>query len=1087
MVVGWRNIAMKFNKQQQLAIDTIDENVCLVAGAGTGKTAVLTQRFINIIKNSKFSPLEAMESILAITFTEKATEEMLSRIGKTINEMGSVEDSLAELENYVPFANVSTIDSFCMGIIQENSLKIGLNPNFEIMPEYLAKSMLKEITEDTLGERLESGSILSEIMIDLKKNRIKNISGLFINAYKFIVNKGYDFDSLLSQTIKFYNNSSDHVISDIEFIEEIIQLFYTFKANKIFDNRNKNAVAFLSKLESMDFQNEDFSRNSRIELCIELNEILTKLTRASYEDYKDILEKSNSIIMVYEYENVVFYKEIISILKEIDTRFRKHKLTEGKLEFSDLIYYATKILEDKGILRTYQNKFQYVMVDEYQDTNYNQKNLIYKLCSINNKLDRRNLFVVGDPKQSIYGFRGSDLRVFNETVEDIRSLGGELILLSENYRSSEELVGFANSLFSELMGENYSPLVASTALEKIPVELIGNDEQQSDEAERIARRVQTLISEGYKYGAIAILFRSSTKLKILEDTFNRYNIPYINPKSKEFFNKREILDIILFLKFVDTPEDNESLYGLLRSYFFLLDDDSIYKILKSKDAYLYENLFIYDGEDKKINRAKEILQRALSIANEVNVYELLSSFISDTGYYELLSAITNTPQAIENVRKFEDLVLDYVSIYSGFINQFLDYYYDISSEDTNEAMVDLGDEAVKFMTIHASKGLEFPVVILYDGGSVGKSSGSRGGIRISPDLGIGVVLKNMTLLSDKIKEQLNIEDEEESNRVLYVAFTRAKERFILVEPTNISKGSFYKKLTSSDYAFDKKLELQSINRLNIETKKIVTDESLISERSVKFTNSISKSSISAYSVYKRCPREYFYSYKLKLGDIDHLKAEDSKFEELELENVEGPKGAILGTIVHELISDYNMEENIDSKIRDALSTHGYENDEAHISLVKKFIDNYISNYYRGKKLQEYAFMQKLDNGYLVGSVDEIRFKADGSIEIIDFKTNKVNNLKKLTESYKPQMLLYSKVVHDLYGEYPKPAVLHFLETNEIVNIEIKDDEIEQLTIDLNSFLSFTSNNDNIDEYQCVDTCNEYCKYLEFCDRKNKDE
>lgn len=1085
-----RSSAVSFNIEQAKAIETINKNVGLVAGAGTGKTLVLINRFVNIIEKSNKSPLEAMESILAITFTEKATKEMLSRVDSLIRELAVKDSKYLELEKYIPFANISTIDSFCMEIIRENSLKIGLNPEFGIMEEYEGKSILNDIAEEILSERLKTSQFLSELMISKNKNRIRNISEIFIKAYTKVVGKGYDIYDLLEQTKKYYGDV--HIkIESKTFIEEIQRIFQELSDLKMINKGNKKAYAILDSVNELDMDNHIFSREDAGNLCSKLKVELQKPKKVDKSVLTDSFKIFDNFIFGYEVNDVALYEEIVDILNEIDIKFKGYKLKEGKLQFSDLIYYANKILDYPDILSSYQNNIQYVMVDEFQDTNYTQKELIFKLCSVERPLDRNNLFVVGDPKQSIYGFRGSDLRVFRETIKDIEASKGEIIVLKDNYRSSENLVSFANELFGDIMGDDYSPLIANVDAKNYPIEIIGPHEDAFEEAEVIASRVQQLVQEGYGYGNIAILFRTTGKLKKLEEVFSKYKIPYVNPKSKEFFNKREIRDILLFLNFLNTPEDNEALYGLLKSNFFLIEDDVIFSILRDNDLQLYKNLISYKGENIKVKRAKKILSNSISIVNEVNVYELLNNFISETKYYELLGAISQTPQPIENVRKYEDITLEYVNRYSGFLNQFMDYIDDISSEDMNEAMVDIGDKAVKFMTIHASKGLEFPVVILYD--STNNGGNNSPDIEISPDMGLALKLGEVGTLFDKIRNERIVEDLAEGDRVLYVAFTRAKERFILsykkTKDDEASGGSeakhFYGKITSRNYDYKYNTDPASPIVLDIENKVIHTDESEIKEYKFTEDKQMPISSISAYSVYKRCPREYFYNYKLKLGDFDYHEVVSSE-EDIDLEISESPGGALFGTFIHDLISNYSNEVDEDTNFRLALRKHGIDENIKNVESARKLFSSFKNNYHHGDSIHEYNFMIKFDSGYLSGSIDEVRFLEDDEIQIIDYKTNRVKNLNKLIQNYEPQILLYSIAIKDIYGKLPKQATLHFLETNDLIDIELNPEKLETLRLELNLFLSFISNNDNIDGYPLADTCNDYCRYKDFCDRNKND-
>ena len=264
-----------------------------------------------------------------------------------------------------------------------------------------------------------------------------------------------------------------------------------------------------------------------------------------------------------------------------------------------------KLLDNNSIRRKYQDRFKYIMVDEFQDTNELQRSIIYKLSSVDSKLDRENLFIVGDPKQSIYGFRGADVDVFYDVMEDIEEVSNiKPIKLEENYRTVHTVLDFVNILFEKIMGSKYVALKpVKKSLNDLDVEILGNENLEVPEGESsgdynkyyesrlIAKRIKALVDEGrYEYKDFALLFRSSTEDYIYEEAFKEYGIPYYNLGGKGFYKQEEIVDLMNGLKGICNVYDTISIVGALRSPMFGLSDKTIYWLLRQEEGCILDAL-----------------------------------------------------------------------------------------------------------------------------------------------------------------------------------------------------------------------------------------------------------------------------------------------------------------------------------------------------------------------------------------------------------------------------------------------------------------------------------------------------------------
>lgn len=1071
---------MNLNNQQQLAVDTIDKNVCVVAGAGTGKTAILTHRFINIIKNSNLEPHLALQSILAITFTKTASNEMVERIRKELSNLEISDKNYDGILNYLPFVNISTIDSFCKSIVDENSLKIGLDREYEIISDLESSLLLDEVILNILKSE-ENSKILMELMLENKYFRLKDISRDIKKVFIKIQQKGYDFDDLYN-----LNPLLNIEIEDFHIFISKIENYYNHIVEEKIVNGNNKIVKDFKKGYFDDLKNS--SSENRLDLLLNLKAGLERVKNPDFEKNKEFIELTNQQILNAEKDRIKYYEYLNNLLKKIEKNYRELKLKNASLEYYDLLYYTREILKDKEILNHYQNKFKYIMIDEFQDTNKLQVDIFYMLSSKENLLDRDNFFVVGDPKQSIYGFRGSDLNVFEKSLIDIENSGGVIINLVENYRSSEELIKYSNILFTELMKDKYMSLNYNYEGTSKPVDFYDIIEINFNEAEVVARIVLNFMKDGKDLNDIAILFRSSTHLEELEKALTRYNIPYINPKSKAFYNKREILDIILFLKFINEPRDSESLYGLLRSNFFLIEDKQLYNIEKTTNSSFYDSLNKYDGDDEYLLNCINLLNKCLSMKNKSNIYDILQIFIKETNYYEIINSISNTLQPLENIRQFENLLLEYEEKNGDFLNEFLEYLSTLSKEDAKEALVDVQSGVLNLMTIHSSKGLEFKSVIFYDSKNTPQST--KDSIIAGVKTGYAIKLGSGSLLHEITLEELKEEERLERERLLYVCVTRAKEDFVIISVRDNDKppkkdSSFLSTLRDLEgYEYNIYDSLKEVKESPKIIRKYSTNESKVVSHSDFKVSSIEKptSSISGYNVFKRCKLEYYYKYKLGLKDVEF---KNERFDDIYIENQDetslnfDPKE--YGILVHEFIENYTKNDNLDEKINKTLSKHNI-NDKFIIQRFKKHINNYLNLKLPGNKYFEYKFLLNLDEGYINGSIDELVINNDG-IYIVDFKTNFIKDINKLTDLYTPQMILYSIAVKNIFNIVPKEVLIHFLDNNQVVKIPWNETENKKIIEELNSFLRFINYNDSIDKYAGADSCNEYCNYKLICDRK----
>ncbi len=1099
---------MKLNKNQKLAIEIIDENLLVNAGAGTGKTMVLVERYLNILENGKLEKGKEIESIVAITFTKKAAQEMIERIREKLREKYTEDEKWRSLYRDIGKSNISTIHSFCSRILRENPIAANIDPMFEILEDIEAEKILKSSIMDILSNKIESELDLYKLYSELEASTISSLIDDFYYLYNNIRNTGEDLEKLKNK----YMKNIKQLDMDLNDLDEIIKL-----VNYLMESLRSNAKInnLLNEELWIGFSKGDYEKKDLKDI---LNLILKNL--GTSKPYAEAIEKLkntiNKVFKSFEMENIKLYKLIMDIIIEIDLSYSKKKRELSVLDYDDLQLKVLSLLDNKDIKREYQNKYRYIMIDEFQDINKIQKDIFYKLSSKKEDLDRNNLFVVGDPKQSIYGFRGSDLNVFYQVLEDIRELKDEnIITLDDNYRTSSNIMKFINNIFTNLMGERYNKLKSNIESKKnISIEVLESDEleipkdispaeySRSFEANLISTRIRDLVDSGkYNYGDIALLFRSTKRDYIYEESFKKYNIPYYNTGGRGYFQRQEILDIINAFKAVVSPKDLISNIGFLRSPMIGLSDIQIYNIMR-EDGSIYEKLksklLKSKSGEEEIFKIFKIYEYLYDYKNYHTNSDLIEEILNITDYRELLLLKNESRQSIANLDKFIQLIKDFEFMRKDESIDILEYIEELKNRDESQAKVESEREnVVKIMTIHKSKGLEYPVIIIPEMSSGSFTDNSK--INFHKDIGIGLKLRDSSGIYDEIKELQKVEEYEEDKRILYVAMTRAEELLIL-GMQGANRG--FKKMLNK-YIEDE--EVKKIQRIisndgeNLQVKKI-KEEYFLENSIIKkpgnifedknFSNQIiDKFSITQFLTFKECERKYFFKYYKKLDKMENLlKSEDGEELILDSNELEINKNSEMdpftkGNIVHEftelyepgmdhikLLSDIAYKYNVDY-IREKFELEIY---------INNFLEQYSDSY--DKVYKEKNFMLKLNNGIFTGAIDRINIEKN-YLEIIDYKTNILFDKEHLLEIYSPQLQFYSYVVKVILNKKVDKAKLVFLKTGEVLEVDISDSKIEKLIDELVSFVNFVQNNHNRIDYQCKTNCDKKCPYDTICKRE----
>lgn len=695
----------------------LTKNVCVKAGAGSGKTSILVLRFIEILKTYPQLPLN---NILAITFTRKAAAEMKARIYQYAQELPLLESDLRKrILSQINQSHISTIHAFCRQIIQEFPIEMQVPPQCEVLEQDLIKVLKRDAIHTTLEQ--------------MQEERHQD----------------------LSQLLRY--------LSQDKIIEYLMEFFE--KQNQI----------FTSKIQ---LQEENQATKQANEITRSLIEAFRKCEK-----------------------NYTLFKE-------------KHQ----KLDQDDLVELVRNMLpKNPKIAKEYCEKFKFIMIDEFQDTDEQQWEIIrYLFKDPERFLDDKKLFVVGDEKQSIYSFRGSGTALFLK-LGDLFLKNPEnsiTVDMQENFRSSPYVINFINGIFEKIFSENkiekinYSPLIAKnesiTSNSFVEWILMEEDTNKEDPIRNEAIQISNWILEKQAkdpslcFSDFAILFRQADKIDVFKEILTGYNIPNFIHKGKIFYQKQEILDLYMLLKGLVNPSDNLAWIGVLKSPLFGISDMALYylynivkeeRVIDKIDMFvdLYENKNLKENDLSEsdiflLRSAKEKIKSWLLKTKGISITDLMEYILADTGAWAIYASDQNGEQKIANIKKIIQKIQVHTknSFFSWYdITEIFTYFVEKKTAESEENISPLSENTVALMTIHAAKGLEFPIVILPQ--IQRKFHQFSNGILCHP-WGIGLLHKvegESNLIREPIQIQCQKEQLEEEKRILYVACTRAKRGLLL--------------------------------------------------------------------------------------------------------------------------------------------------------------------------------------------------------------------------------------------------------------------------------------------------------------------
>ena len=885
-----------WTEDQLKAIEKRDSNILVSASAGSGKTAVLVERIIEKILNDYLD----VDKILVVTFTNAAAQELKEKILNAIYKALENEKDpkkINHLKNqliYINRASITTIDAFCFKLVRENFNILNIDPNIRICEESQSVLIKTRVLEDLLEEEYESYVDEKNVfglynILELFSGKDEELLDNILRIYNYIQSFPYPFKWLKEQIEKyniaenidlydtdFGRDIYEDIVSEIElciekyddYLNKISGIEEFNKCYTILDNdiqilnsaiaiSNKSWDKLYENISNINFPKFVIGKVSDEELKNEISEFRKKEVKSVIDKIKKkIYAKSNEILE----DNKIAYKYIkylYEFLVRYDNNYREEKKNLGVAEFNDIMHYALELLVDEednitDIALGLKDRYKEIYTDEYQDTSYVQERILDAISKDNNR------FMVGDIKQSIYGFRQARPDIFNDKYISYSSKADEessncKIILSKNFRSREEVIDSINYIFEKIMSmkngqcdytQNERLICGNTGYissddtsYKTQINIINlkdkevglfeendDDEVQIDEdlsniqieAKCIAYKIKEIIKKdkvmdkdgmlrSVKYKDIVVLLRGiKNKAEIIEEELKRNNIPVFCDTSSSIFEGDEVKLVLSFLKIIDNPYQDIYMISIMFSIIGNFTLDEITKIrLYDSTSYVYDTLnSILNDEEyvKQEGKIVEKIKRFLSIIKEYTIYskkysisELLIRLYKDTNIYYQFALEDDAESKKANLNYLIELASTFYSNIGNTLNAYIKYIDNLKDKQdtstTSAKIIGENEDVVRLMTIHKSKGLEFPIVILADtskGYNFSDSRKQRVVFHHKYGIGIDVVNQDLgvtypSLIKQAIRSVIEKETKSEELRLLYVALTRAKEKLFILQ------------------------------------------------------------------------------------------------------------------------------------------------------------------------------------------------------------------------------------------------------------------------------------------------------------------
>ncbi len=1155
---------MKWTKHQQDAIDFKDGSLLISAGAGSGKTAVLTERFVSLITGAQ--SVDA-DRILVLTFSNAAAGELKTRIFNKLYEKNSAnkkDKNIARQIMLLKRAQISTVHSFCLNLLKEYSANTDLPFNFSVADGFQAERIKDQAADNALA-----------LLYQDEKSGFKELSSLFSSArsdnkVKDILISFDDFLSMFPNKQQFEKDFFD-IKNDISKFEQnpVIKTMFSFSekaANAAFFYASKAAelCAFsdgfsdlstmlgdeadgISRILSLIKNNDwDGCRNviltmafARFKTDKGCDKEIKEQVKTLRDNYKKIindvlkdkifLEDKATILKEFG-ELSSFYKQLFYAANVFSNEFTRLKRQKNLVDFCDLEQKAIELLTNPDGTRSaaaldVAQNFDYIMVDEFQDTNEVQSHIFTLVSS-----DKQNLFAVGDVKQSIYSFRRADPKIFLDMKSKSQPLGqntqNSYLSLNENFRSSHSVIDAVNRLFNPIFTTNNGDidyeateqLVAKkqtlTTNDAPPLSMYlvtSNEDLEAEEVEAdfIAQTIKDMLDGGYQVddgktlrpavaSDFAILLRSvKGKAQHYKQALVNKSIPTSASASEDFFENYEIELLLSFLKVLDNPSDDVAVSAILMSPIFGFSADELANVTVCEEKHLPLFMRALKSDDQKAKEFSEIIKHLIAKKTNLSVISLIEHVLDTNNAELVLCAGESFDEKTDNIACF----LSYAANYSerddatlkGFI-ETLEFAKKTGKELFSSSQE--GAKGVSIMSIHKSKGLEWPVVFIANSKNQFNKTDTIKPVMFDNDVGIGAKLRYIDgegELFPKIKKtaafraielSTTAKMQSEQMRVLYVAATRAKQKLFITSGFNdykdISSAVYSSYMTSKllcDYAVGKQNSflqwclsslLQNLGPLNITKEQfpnVITSELFCIQHIQHDVKQQTEQPVEVSKIEQDFDVE---SIRQKINFIPKTKELFDVPGKLSVSMLskQGKKklqmpyfafsnqgiAAKKGTALH-LFMQYanyqNAKDNLSLEISRLVDNRFISSEDGelldHQKLEAFFNGELAKRILNGEVLREYAFFDFIkansvvplspqfeQNEIVVQGIADCIILEKGGAVVVDYKSDKVDSVLVLKERYETQLELYSRAIEKRLSRKVTERIIYSFYLNDYI-------------------------------------------------------
>ena len=1155
---------------------------------GSGKTAVLVERIINKITNENID----IDKLLVVTFTNAAATEMRERILEAIYKKLEQEPQNNKLQKQIILlnkANISTIHAFCLDVIKNNFYQTDISPNFRLANTPEIELLKMEIIEDVFDEFYEEKNkdFINLVNIYGGYRDDETLKEVILKIYKFIQSTPFPEEWLETQVEKFN-------------LDKMQDFSKTCWGELLIENLREEIKSSINKLKNLSVKLKRETDLEKFYICIlddiavleeildlnTWNEVYEKISTLKFKtwpiDRKVVLElkddakelrdgikknisKFKEKIFIYHskqansdiYEMYSIFLSIKNVIYKFIEKYKEAKKEKNIIDFNDIEHYALNILVKKDedgkyvateVAKKYQEKFEEIAIDEYQDSNLVQEYILTTVSKGN------NIFMVGDVKQSIYKFRQARPELFLDKYKDYLEIDektdiGRKIQLFENFRSRKNVLDITNLVFEDIMSKKVGDIeynekeflnqgaqyqeTDNKTLGKAEIHIIDlyqdeedleEDEEQVEivdnieiEAKFVAKKLKEILDSNYyiwdkkqgyrklEYRDCAILLRSTaTSANIYEKELLNLGMPVFCDTSTNYFETIEIQTIMNLLRIIDNPNNDIALVTVLRSPIVGLTDNELVEIrVTDKNVSFFEALCLSKENENlkdKINVFFKLLEDLQEKQEYLKLDELIWEIYEITGYYNYVSLMPGGNIKTANLKMLFEKAQDYeAGSFKGLYNfiNFIDKISKNGSDMGAPKLIGENENVIRIMSIHKSKGLEFPIVFLSGTGKQFNMQDLNESILLHQDIGFGPKYINYerkieysTLAKEAIKLKAKTEILSEEMRLLYVALTRAREKLIITgidknlqkslkKKNDLLEGNDANKKISKSIVEKAKsyldwLEMVTIHDNRIKeaieifehkANEIITEENDIEEKSIDIeTFEQSYKDVEKLLNWKY-PRIELTKIEGKTSVSRLSKPETVKYEVEQqtpefLRETKKISSTEIGTIVHLVLQklnpkeDYNIEkitELLEKMIANKTITESEKDTVDKTKILKFTKSNIFRKMKTAKKIHKEkpffinipvkeVYGEETEDTILVQGIIDLYFvDENNNLILVDYKTDYVpeNNEQYLIEKYKGQLKLYARAIEEALNKKVKKIYIYstYLNKEIVVGVE----------------------------------------------------